>query len=118
MPYNEPMRRNPVFVWLASILTFGAYFVYWYWQTNETLRARGELVRPAFSALLVSWGAFLVVPALASMWMTADRVRNQRQKRGWEGPSPLVALLLILVLLTYPAYIQAHLNRVVEESER
>jgi hypothetical protein len=59
------------------------------------------------SALAVSWGAFLVVPALVSCFGTAERVRQQRSG---VGPSPVVALLLLPVLC-YPPYIQWHVNR-------
>ncbi len=106
------MRKNPLLVLLMSILTFGAYGVYWYWQVNETLRMRGEEVRPAVSALAVSWGAFLVVPALVSCWRTADRLRDQR---GGGRPRPGLAVLLLLVL-AYMPYIQWHLNRLPENA--
>jgi len=104
------VRRNPLAVFVLSIITFGAYWVYWYYRTAEGLRDRGELVRPAVSALAVTWGAFLVIPALVSAYLTANRVRNQRQHEGGGGPIPIVAVLLGFILL-YAPYLQWHLNR-------
>jgi hypothetical protein len=100
------MKRNPAIVLLLSIATFGAYGVYWYWQVNEELRNRGVPVRPAVSALAVSWGMLLLIPAVVSCYLTAKRIRSL----GGKGPSLAIALLS-LPLLFYPAYIQTHMNR-------
>jgi hypothetical protein len=106
MTYNGRMR-NPLLVLLLCFATFGAYGVYWYWQVNEELRARGQPVRPAVAALAVSWGMLLIVPALVSCFNTAKRVRNVRGDDGPSDPGTTIAM----VLLVYPAYLQWHMNR-------
>jgi hypothetical protein len=88
-------------------VTFGAYGVYWYWQVNEDLRARGVPVRPALSALAVSWGVFLFLPPLISCFNTAQRVRSLK---GEQRPGEAMTILSMLFLF-YPAYLQFHLNR-------
>ena len=104
------MQRNPAAVWLFSIITFGAYGVWWVYKTNDEMRSRGEEVRPALSALAASWGVFLILPALWCAATTAVRVRSQCRATGTKGPNVALALVLVFVFAYIP-YVQVHLNR-------
>ena len=104
------MTRNPIVVFLLALITAGAYGIFWHYRTNTELRERGERVRPALSALAVSWGLFLIVPAFVSVATTTDRIKNQAEQAGVKAPSVPVACLLAPLAL-YAPYLQKHVNR-------
>ncbi|HET7481447.1 MAG TPA: DUF4234 domain-containing protein [Actinomycetota bacterium] len=100
---------HPATVFVLSIVTIGAYAIYWHYRTNEILRDHGQPVRPALSGLAVSWGALLVVPALVSCATTALRVR--RACLAAKVPAPNVAAaLLLLIVAGYAPYLQTYMR--------
>ncbi len=82
---------------LLSILSCGAFSVAWHYLANQRLRSWGAEVRPAASALAVSWGALLLVPWLASSATTATRVAEAARRSGVDAPSVPIAMLLLPV---------------------
>jgi len=109
-----PPRRllhNPWIVLVLSLLTVGAFSVYWHYRANQRLRSWGEEVRPALSALAISWGALIFIPWLLSCATTAGRVAHAARTRGLSEPNIGVALLLLPVW-GYAAYLQRYINRI------
>src|ERR1700674_1985182 len=109
-----PPRRllhNPWIVLVLSLLTVGAFSVYWHYRANQRLRSWGEEVRPALSALAISWGALIFIPWLLSCATTAGRVAHAARTRGLSEPNIGVALLLLPVW-GYAAYLQSYISRI------
>jgi hypothetical protein len=105
------LLHNPWIVLVLSLLTLGAFSVYWHYAANHRLRSWGEEVRPALSALAISWGALILIPWLFSCATTANRVAHAARTRGIREPNIGVALLLLPVW-GYAAYLQSYLNRI------
>lgn len=126
--------RHPVAVALWSVVTFGVYFLYWWYQINRELsdlgRARGIEglgEKPLWSLLAIFPGGLLIVPPWFSFYNTVQRVQRAQGAvvgevsfNGW--------IVLILLLASYftlgltglivPGYFQADLNRVWEAGLR
>jgi Domain of unknown function (DUF4234) len=112
--------RSPWAPALLPIVTLGIYFWVWYYRVNRELadlgRARGRDDlgdSPGTSLLAVTLGALVIVPALISIYHTAQRIQRAQQLydvqplNGW--------LALIMYLLISPvlfAYEQSELNKV------
>jgi hypothetical protein len=103
--------EKPWVVLVLSLLTLGAFSVYWHYAANQRLRSWGEEVRPALSALAVSWGALLFLPWFGSCAATAYRVEHAARARNIQGPYIGLALLLLPVW-GYAPYLQWHINRI------
>ena len=111
---DGPVRRlvhNPWIVLVLSLLTCGAFGVYWHYNANHRLRSWGEEVRPALSALAVSWGALILIPWLVSCVTTTERVAHAARARGVSEPS-IGASLALLPVWGYAPYLQTYINRI------
>ncbi|MHB0976914.1 MAG: DUF4234 domain-containing protein [Candidatus Aquicultorales bacterium] len=115
-------QRNPIVVVLLSVITFGIYFVYWYYKINKEVVEYDQRIEssPLISVLAITLGAFLVIPPYASAYTTAARARRMFWDYGSSVEiSPALAFLLYFfiavgypaVSLFYPAYVQSKLNR-------
>ena len=112
-------RRDPWNTFFLGIVTLKIYHFVWYYMINREIRDHsGESVKvdPVVSVLEVTLGFIVVVPALMSMYRTADRVRRVQQATGaMKTINPWVALLLGVLsfynlLNFYLPYVQTHIN--------
>lgn len=111
-------RREPWGVFALSAITFGIYFLVWYYKVNDEARRylRDDSIRPGLSVVAI----FIPIVAWVSIWRTGERiVRIQGRAGTVERLSPGVALLLsfLTVLAAVGAflpfqavYMQTHLN--------
>jgi len=111
--------RNPLGVVGLSIITIGIYYIFWWYFINREMRdlgrARGVDLgqNPGNSVLAITLGAFIVVPAIVSMWRTTDRIQRTQEVAGVERPAP-GPLIFVLLLLVGPVgiwYAQHELNK-------
>jgi hypothetical protein len=111
--------RNPLGVLGLSIITIGIYYIFWWYFINREMRdlgrARGVDLgqNPGNSVLAITLGAFIVVPAIVSMWRTSDRIQRTQEVAGVERPAagPLIFVLLLLVGPVGIWYAQHELNK-------
>jgi hypothetical protein len=119
--------RHPWGGFFLVLITFGIYYLFWYFFINRELRDFGRAsadadgnrieVNPWISLLAVSLGAFLLVPPFVSMYRTFKRIRAA-QEIADVGPkaSPGIGLLLFFIaVIFFPVevpYAQTNLNRV------
>jgi hypothetical protein len=111
--------RNPLGVVGLSIITLGIYYVYWWYFINREMRDFGRArsvdlgQSPGNSVLAITLGAFIIVPAIVSMWRTSDRVSKTEEvaemDRSAEGP--IIFLLLLLIAPVGIWYAQRELNK-------
>jgi hypothetical protein len=107
-------RRNPVAVWLLTIVTFGIYGLVWYYKINREARDMGAGTSPGTSLLAITLGAFIIVPPFVSIYNTGDRIAASQRAAGIPATcNPLVGLLLwIFVFSTGSVYYQAEMNKI------
>jgi hypothetical protein len=106
--------RSPATVLGLSFITFGVYYLVWYYKINDEIRRHDPDIKvtPGWSVVAISLGAFLIVPAFISSYTTAARIRQMQLDDGaTQTISPVVALLLYMFLgLGYPLYIASQLR--------
>ncbi|MDQ3889175.1 MAG: DUF4234 domain-containing protein [Actinomycetota bacterium] len=115
--------RNPWLAFLWAILTFGIYYLVWYYKVNRELRDFGRASgtdlgeSPFVSLLAITIGWLVIVPPFISMFATFGRVRQAQAAAGveervepWLGFA-LFVVALYLLPVEIP-YAQHHLNRV------
>lgn len=126
---GNPAKRSPLLVALFTFLTLGLYGIVWWFLTNRDLRDLGtrigaeELeVDPWKSALAISIGLPLIVPAVISLVRTCRRVEfaERRLEVPIEGPTQnpfsvaAASMLTVFVPAAGFAYVQVVLNRIWE----
>lgn len=103
-------HRSPFAVLLLSLITFGIYYLYWYYQVNCEIRrhAPDVSVSPGLAVL----AQFIPIVGTVSSYRTAMRVRKlymYDQLGG--GPSGAVTLLILFLFpIGYPWLVQGGLN--------
>jgi hypothetical protein len=120
---NAPIRmetsigkdRSPASVLGLSIITFGIYYIVWYYKINNEIRHHDPDIKvsPGWAAAAISVGAILLfIPPLISSYTTAARIRQMQLDDGaTDTISPVVALLLHIFLgIGYPLYIASQLR--------
>jgi hypothetical protein len=112
-------RREILAVFFLSIITFGIYWLVWYYKVNaETRRhSRNVDVAPGLAVICL----FIPLVNLISMYNTADRVLTlQRECDDPSRISPLAALLasIFIPFGIYTYMVQSALNRHWEMHER
>jgi hypothetical protein len=119
---NQPGKiRNPLGVIGLSLITFGIYGIVWYYKTNKELAEIGKArnteecgTAPGTSVVAVTLGAFVIVPAILSMYNFCKRLSAAERLTG--APQGMEAgLLFVLFLFISPVglYIaQSNLNKV------
>jgi hypothetical protein len=119
--------RHPWGAFLLVLVTFGIYYLFWYFFINRELRDFGRAsadggenridVNPWVSLLAVTFGWLIIVPPFVSMYRTFKRIRTA-QELADVGPrvSPGLGLLLFFIaVIFFPVevpYAQTNLNRV------
>jgi hypothetical protein len=112
--------RSPWAPALLPIVTLGIYFWVWYYRVNRELadlgrsRGRDDLGdSPGTSLLAVTLGALVVVPALISIYHTAQRVQRAQEMYDIQPLNGWLALVMYLLLSpVFFAYQQSELNKV------
>ena len=103
--------RSPWGVWGLSLITFGIYFLYWYYKVNSEVRDydRSIDVEPGISLL----AQFIPIAGIVSMVKTAGRIaRAQTTSGASERCSGGIGFLLLFVFGTWVVYYQSNLNKV------
>ena len=109
--------RNPWAVFALSIVTFGAYYLYWYYQANRELKDFGVGRHPVVSVLAVLPGALLIVPPFVSWWRFVGRLQQAEARAGAPDriDHGLAIALYVVGIFLVPielVYTQQHLNDV------
>jgi Domain of unknown function (DUF4234) len=116
--------RNPWGVFLLALVTFGIYYLVWYYKINRELRDYGRATdspelgdSPLISLLAISIGWVVVIPPFVSIYRTFGRIATAQRVAGIaEEASPLLGLGLFGIgLLFVPielVYAQMELNKI------
>jgi Protein of unknown function (DUF2510)/Domain of unknown function (DUF4234) len=115
-------HRQPVIVGLLSLFTLYIYAIYWWYQVARELRDLGQSrgtdlgEEPGLSALAISLGALVIVPAVITIYATCLRVQRAQQMagtyqrlNGW-----LAGLSAFFLFPVFTGYMQSQLNQVWE----
>src|SRR5215211_6884936 len=111
--------RNPWGVIGLTLITFGIYYVFWWYFINREMRdfgrARGADLgqNPGNSVLALTLGALIIIPALVTLWTTSDRIQRTQEVAGVERPAngPIIFVLLLLIGPVGIWYAQHELNK-------
>jgi len=105
VPTRRPGKlRSPIGGWLLALVTFGIYFLFWYYNVNKELRDFDSSinVRPGLAVLSL----FVPIVNLVSIYNTGGRIRQAQSVAG-AAPmaSGVIGLLLAFVIgLDLPYY--------------
>jgi Domain of unknown function (DUF4234) len=122
--------RNPWLAFLWALVTFGIYYLVWYYKTNRELRDYGNVIgrdlgdSPLTSLLAVSVGWLVIVPPFVSMFRYFGRLAEAEQAAGlgeqrhvqWLGFG-LFCVAVIFLPVEIP-YAQSELNRIWDRERR
>jgi uncharacterized membrane protein YidH (DUF202 family) len=108
--------RNPFGVFVLSMVTFGIYYVVWYYKVNRELRdAAGIEVSPIVAAMAISIGWLIVIPPFVSWYRTFERIRRAQQQAGTSEVNSILGFILFLVAVVFlpveVLYAQDELNK-------
>lgn len=112
-------RRSFLFILLASIITFGIYWIYWFYKTNSEIKEYGKMGHSPgmrVAMLLFGW-IFLAIPTIYAYYAWLRDVNALAQKVGVGGLSPFGNVILLFVPFgsLYTTYrVQAVLNNIWE----
>ena len=106
-------RRNPWGVFLLTIVTFGIYYVVWWYKINNEMNNLGVQCNPTSAVLAITIGSFVIVPTFVSIYKTADRIKQaQERTNASEHMVPVLGFLLTIVVSTFAVvYYQSQLNK-------
>jgi len=105
-------RRAILAVFFLSIITFGIYWLVWYYKVNAETRRHSPRINVAPGLAVIC--LFIPIVNLISMYNTADRVLTlQRECDDPMRISPLAALLasIFIPVGVYTYLVQSALNR-------
>ena len=113
----EYKRRNPWGVFLLSLVTFGIYYLVWYYKINNELKNYGVENNPVLALLAITVGSIIIVPPFVSLYKTADRILKAQEIAGsTERMIPWLALAAaIIVGLFAVPYYQSQINKAWDE---
>jgi hypothetical protein len=109
--------RNPLLVFVWSLVTLGIYYVVWYYKVNRELRdACGVTVNPLVAVLAVTIGWILIVPPFVSWYRTFTRIVEAQRNAGLtHEASPILGFILyviaVFILPVELIYAQDELNK-------
>jgi hypothetical protein len=110
--------RNPFLVFVWSLITFGIYYVVWYYKINRELRdASGIDVSPVVAVLAITIGWIIIVPPFFSWYRTFERiVRAQRAAGARNEANPVLGVILYVIAVFFlpieVIYAQDELNKI------
>src|SRR5215210_2665073 len=79
--------RSPLGAFLLALVTFGIYYLVWYYKVNRELRDVGIGTSPLTSLLAITLGALILVPPFVSFWKTCGRIAEAERRFG--APEPV-----------------------------
>ena|SRR5438270_9507026 len=102
--------RSPAAVLGLSVITFGIYYLVWYYKINNEIRRHDPDIK--VSPGLAVLAQFVPIANLISGYSTAARIRQMQLDDGASQTiSPVVALLLLIFLgIGYPLYVGSALK--------
>ena len=109
--------RNPFLVFVWSILSFGVYYLVWYYKINRELRDAARIdVSPVVALLAVSLGWIVIVPPFVSWYRTFERIVAAQRTAGTNGEAnPILGFILyVIAVFMLPVeviYAQDELNK-------
>jgi amino acid transporter len=119
---QQYLKRNPLGVLGLSFITFGIYFLYWYYKVNDELRRfeHDDTISPTRSLMALIFGWIIIVPPFIAMYNTATHVRTIEERMGIQPQlEPALAIVIMLfVAIGNGIYIQEHLNRIWDRAAR
>jgi hypothetical protein len=119
---QQYLKRNPLGVLGLSFITFGIYFLYWYYQVNDELRRfeHDETISPVRSLMAMIFGWIIIVPPFIAMYNTAKHVQGVEERLAIQPQlEPALAIVIMLFLsIGNGIYIQEHLNRIWDRAAR
>jgi hypothetical protein len=110
--------RNPFLVFVWALVTFGIYYLVWYYKVNRELRDACRInVSPVVAVLAITVGWLVIVPPFVSWYRTFERiVEAQRAAAVTSEASPILGFILfviaVYVLPVELIYAQDELNKV------
>jgi hypothetical protein len=110
--------RNPLLVFLWSIVTFGIYYCVWYYKINRELRdACGIAVSPFVALIAVTIGWVIIVPPFVSWYRTFERIRDAQRRAGVTSEvNPMLGFIFYVIAVFFVPieviYAQDELNKV------
>jgi len=112
--------RGPIAVWLLCLVTFGIYYLVWWYKINRELRDFDPSIEvsPATSVVAITIGSLIVVPPIVSTLNTGSRISQAQQEVGLRTCSPVVGLLLWFAFGLNTVYYQDNLNNLWEHVRR
>ena len=110
------LRREPLGVLGLTFITFGIYFLYWYYKINDELRRyeHDGTISPTRSLMAVLFGWMIIVPPFIALYNTGKHVQGVERRRGIQPQlEPALVIVLYLVLaIANGLYVQEHMNRI------
>jgi hypothetical protein len=109
--------RNPFLVFLWSLVTFGIYYVVWYYKINRELRdAAGIDVSPFIAIVAITVGWIIIVPPFVSWYRTFNRILEAQRGAGTRSEAnPVLGVILYVIAVFFlpieVIYAQDELNR-------
>src|SRR5437773_3550654 len=113
-------RREPAVVGLLSFFPLYIYAIYWWYQVARELRDLGYSRstdlgnEPGLSALAISLGALVIIPAVITIYATCLRVQRAQELagsyarlNGW-----IAGLSAFFLFPVFTGYLQSQLNQV------
>lgn len=107
-------KREPLGVLGLTLITFGIYGFYWYYQVNDEIRryTRDESISPTRSLMAILFGWIIIVPPFIAVYNTAQHVQAIERREGIQPiiEPALVVIFMLLLSIIVGFYMQAHLN--------
>lgn len=109
-----PSQRSVGTAILLSIVTFGIYWLYWYYVINEEIRQLGR-GRIEVSPGLALFAQFIPIAGLISIYNTASRLETVKRAENDPHSVSAVACLLAAIFLpfVYTAIVQGGVNALI-----
>jgi hypothetical protein len=114
-PAHIGKPRDPLVVWLLSLVTFGIYYLVWWYKINREVGEYDPSIRvsPGVSVLALAVGWIILFPPWVTTVTTGMRIAQAQRAAGIEPTcSGALGLLLWLLFGLNTIYYQAELNKI------
>jgi hypothetical protein len=114
------LARNPLGVLGLSLVTFGIYFFYWYYQVNDEIRRfeHDDSISPVRSLMAILIGWVVIVPPFIAFYNTGRHIQSIERRRAIQPQLEPALVIVIMFVLSVGngIYLQEHLNRIWENA--